>query len=164
MRNNELPTTGLIWFSTSGKLAQARATTIIFVLLFFFVIKLIYLFILSSGQSITECVITVPGYFNQAERRALKDAAALAGLNVLQLINDYTAIAINYGIFRRKVRFFFLLQLNKKSWSAITNVLENNIQTSYIRLTDLQIFCIHNLSLICRLITERSKITELTWF
>lgn len=45
----------------------------------------------------------MPGYFNQAERRALKDAAALAGLNVLQLINDYTAIGINYGIFRRKV-------------------------------------------------------------
>ncbi|KPJ17240.1 Hypoxia up-regulated protein 1 [Papilio machaon] len=58
---------------------------------------------ISHGQPISECVITVPGYFNQAERRALKDAAALAGLNVLQLINDYTAIGINYGIFRRKV-------------------------------------------------------------
>lgn len=36
----------------------------------------------------------------------MKEAAALAGLNVLQLINDYTAIAINYGIFRRKVSGF----------------------------------------------------------
>lgn len=58
------------------------------------------------GQQITECVITIPGYFNQVERRAMKEAAALAGLNVLQLINDYTAIAINYGIFRRKVNYF----------------------------------------------------------
>ncbi|KAH9636875.1 hypothetical protein HF086_010656 [Spodoptera exigua] len=54
----------------------------------------------------------VPGYFNQAERRALKDAAALAGLNVLQLINDYTAIAINYGIFRRK-------EINETAWHAL---------------------------------------------
>ncbi|CAB3255921.1 unnamed protein product [Arctia plantaginis] len=67
---------------------------------------------ISHGQPITECVITVPGYFNQAERRAVKDAAALAGLNVLQLINDYTAIAINYGIFRRK-------EINETAWHAL---------------------------------------------
>ncbi|CAH0625628.1 unnamed protein product [Chrysodeixis includens] len=67
---------------------------------------------ISHGQPITECVITVPGYFNQAERRALKDAAALAGLNVLQLINDYTGIAINYGIFRRK-------EINETAWHAL---------------------------------------------
>ncbi|XP_075977415.1 hypoxia up-regulated Grp170 co-chaperone protein [Anticarsia gemmatalis] len=67
---------------------------------------------LSHGQPITECVITVPGYFNQAERRAMKDAAALAGLNVLQLINDYTGIAINYGIFRRK-------EINETAWHAL---------------------------------------------
>lgn len=67
---------------------------------------------ISHGQPITECVITVPGYFNQAERRALKDAASLAGLNVLQLINDYTAIAINYGIFRRK-------EINETAWYAL---------------------------------------------
>ncbi|XP_028169287.1 hypoxia up-regulated protein 1 [Ostrinia furnacalis] len=67
---------------------------------------------ISHGQPITECVITVPGFFNQAERRALKEAAALAGLNVLQLINDYTAIAINYGIFRRK-------EINDTAWHAL---------------------------------------------
>ncbi|KAL0878994.1 hypothetical protein ABMA27_003974 [Loxostege sticticalis] len=67
---------------------------------------------ISHGQPITECVITVPGFFNQAERRALKEAAALAGLNVLQLINDYTAIAINYGIFRRK-------EINETAWHAL---------------------------------------------
>ncbi|XP_045773658.1 hypoxia up-regulated protein 1 [Maniola jurtina] len=67
---------------------------------------------ISHGQPITECVITIPGFFNQAERRAMKEAAALAGLNVLQLINDYTAIAINYGIFRRK-------EINETAWHAL---------------------------------------------
>lgn len=45
----------------------------------------------SAGQPITDAVIVVPGYFNQAERRALYNATNLGGLKVLQLINDYTA-------------------------------------------------------------------------
>lgn len=56
----------------------------------------------STGQVITECVLVVPGFFGQAERQALVAAAKLANLKVLQLINDYTAVALNYGIFRRK--------------------------------------------------------------
>ncbi|XP_050666772.1 hypoxia up-regulated protein 1 [Leptidea sinapis] len=67
---------------------------------------------ISHGQPISECVITVPGFFNQAERRAMKEAASLAGLNLLQLINDYTAIGINYGIFRRK-------EINESAWHAL---------------------------------------------
>lgn len=57
-----------------------------------------------SGQAqiITDCVLTVPPYFSQAERRALKHAASLAGLKVLQLLNTNTAFALNYGVFRRK--------------------------------------------------------------
>lgn len=55
-----------------------------------------------TGQQITEAVIVVPGYFGQAERTALLQVAQLANLKVLQLINDYTAVALNYGIFRRK--------------------------------------------------------------
>lgn len=47
-------------------------------------------------------MITVPAFFNQAERRAVLQAAQLAGLKVLQLINDNTAVALNYGVFRRK--------------------------------------------------------------
>ncbi|XP_047099616.1 hypoxia up-regulated protein 1 isoform X1 [Schistocerca piceifrons] len=56
----------------------------------------------SAAQPVKEAVLTVPGFFNQAERRALLQAAEMAGLKVLQLINDYTAVALNYGIFRRK--------------------------------------------------------------
>lgn len=47
-------------------------------------------------------MLTVPGFFGQAERTALLTAASLSNLKVLQLINDYTAVALNYGIFRRK--------------------------------------------------------------
>lgn len=47
-------------------------------------------------------MITVPAFFNQAERRAVLQAAQMAGLKVLQLINDNTAVALNYGVFRRK--------------------------------------------------------------
>ncbi|XP_017493042.1 PREDICTED: hypoxia up-regulated protein 1 [Rhagoletis zephyria] len=55
----------------------------------------------STSQPITECVLTVPGYFGQAEREALLTAAELANLKVLQLINDFTAVALNYGVFHR---------------------------------------------------------------
>nr|CAI5820019.1 unnamed protein product [Callosobruchus analis] len=55
-----------------------------------------------AQQPIKECVLTVPGYFNQIERKALLQAGELAGLKVLQLINDYTAVSLNYGIFRSK--------------------------------------------------------------
>ncbi|XP_072011773.1 hypoxia up-regulated protein 1 isoform X2 [Engystomops pustulosus] len=55
-----------------------------------------------AEQAIKDIVITVPAFFNQAERRAVLQAAKLAGLKVLQLINDNTAVALNYGVFRRK--------------------------------------------------------------
>lgn len=56
-----------------------------------------------AEQPISEAVITVPPYFNQAERRAMLRSADLAGLKVLQLINDNSAVALNYGVFRRKI-------------------------------------------------------------
>ncbi|XP_064424847.1 hypoxia up-regulated protein 1 [Latimeria chalumnae] len=55
-----------------------------------------------AEQLIKDVVITVPAFFNQAERRAVLQAAQMAGLKVLQLINDNTAVALNYGVFRRK--------------------------------------------------------------
>uniref|UniRef100_A0A8C4UJE4 Hypoxia up-regulated protein 1 n=1 Tax=Falco tinnunculus TaxID=100819 RepID=A0A8C4UJE4_FALTI len=55
-----------------------------------------------AEQPIKDAVITVPAYFNQAERRAVLHAARIADLKVLQLINDNTAVALNYGVFRRK--------------------------------------------------------------
>ncbi|XP_014833461.1 PREDICTED: hypoxia up-regulated protein 1 isoform X2 [Poecilia mexicana] len=55
-----------------------------------------------AEQPIKDTVITVPAFFNQAERRAVLHAAQMADLKVLQLINDNTAVALNYGVFRRK--------------------------------------------------------------
>ncbi|KAH8293353.1 hypothetical protein KR018_010903 [Drosophila ironensis] len=55
----------------------------------------------SAQQPVAQCVLTVPGYFGLAEREALLAAAQLANLKVLQLINDYTAVALNYGVFHR---------------------------------------------------------------
>ncbi|KAK3031408.1 hypothetical protein RJ639_037406 [Escallonia herrerae] len=55
----------------------------------------------SIGSAIKNAVITVPAYFNDSQRRATKDAGVIAGLNVLQIINEPTAAAIAYG-FERK--------------------------------------------------------------
>src|SRR5262249_35434671 len=50
------------------------------------------------GQPATEAVITVPAYFNDAQRQATKDAGVIAGLKVLRIINEPTAAAIAYGL------------------------------------------------------------------
>lgn len=50
------------------------------------------------GQEVKDAVITVPAYFNDAQRQATKDAGLIAGLNVLRIINEPTAAAIAYGL------------------------------------------------------------------
>ncbi|XP_076811938.1 heat shock cognate 71 kDa protein-like [Clavelina lepadiformis] len=50
------------------------------------------------GKTVTDAVITVPAYFNDSQRLATKDAGAIAGLNVLRIINEPTAAAIAYGL------------------------------------------------------------------
>ena len=55
-----------------------------------------------AEQPVNSAVITVPPYFTQAERRAVKRACELANIKLLQLMNDNAAVALNYGIFRRK--------------------------------------------------------------
>jgi Molecular chaperone len=52
----------------------------------------------SLGGEIIDAVITVPAYFNDAQRQATKDAATLAGLNTLRLLNEPTAAAVAYGL------------------------------------------------------------------
>ncbi len=50
------------------------------------------------GEKVTDAVVTVPAYFNDAQRQATKDAGAIAGLNVLRIINEPTAAALAYGL------------------------------------------------------------------
>ena len=90
------------------------------------------------GQAVTKAVITVPAYFNDAQRQATKDAGKIAGLEVLRIINEPTAAALAYGLdkkngqkialtlkltnslykdlrkLQKKLRLSFLLQLKQK--------------------------------------------------
>ncbi|MDB2391077.1 molecular chaperone DnaK [Alphaproteobacteria bacterium] len=54
------------------------------------------------GESVTQAVITVPAYFNDAQRQATKDAGKIAGLEVLRIINEPTAAALAYGLDRKE--------------------------------------------------------------
>jgi molecular chaperone DnaK len=54
------------------------------------------------GERVTEAVITVPAYFNDAQRQATKDAGRIAGLEVLRIINEPTAAALAYGLDKRE--------------------------------------------------------------
>ena len=61
------------------------------------------------GEKVTEAVITVPAYFNDAQRQATKDAGKIAGLNVQRIINEPTAAALAYGLDKKGTR---------RSWSS----------------------------------------------
>ena len=54
------------------------------------------------GTSVTEAVITVPAYFNDAQRQATKDAGKIAGLDVKRIVNEPTAAALAYGLDKKK--------------------------------------------------------------
>ncbi len=54
------------------------------------------------GEEVTQAVITVPAYFNDAQRQATKDAGRIAGLEVLRLVNEPTAASLAYGLDKRK--------------------------------------------------------------
>ncbi len=54
------------------------------------------------GEEVTKAVVTVPAYFNDAQRQATKDAGRIAGLDILRLVNEPTAAALAYGLDKRK--------------------------------------------------------------
>jgi molecular chaperone DnaK len=56
------------------------------------------------GESVTQAVITVPAYFNDAQRQATKDAGKIAGLEVLRIINEPTAAALAYGLDKKETK------------------------------------------------------------
>src|SRR3977135_1905065 len=56
----------------------------------------------SLGQPVTKAVITVPAYFNDAQRQATKDAGQIAGLEVMRIVNEPTAAALAYGLDKKK--------------------------------------------------------------
>jgi len=54
------------------------------------------------GHEVKDAVVTVPAYFNDFQRQATKDAGVIAGLNILRIINEPTAVAIAYGLDKKK--------------------------------------------------------------
>jgi molecular chaperone DnaK len=63
------------------------------------------------GEKVTEAVITVPAYFNDAQRQATKDAGTIAGLNVLRIINEPTAAALAYGMDKQQSQTIMVFDL-----------------------------------------------------
>ena len=63
------------------------------------------------GQKVTNAVVTVPAYFNDAQRRATKDAGTISGLNVVRILNEPTAAAIAYGLL---LLYSYQIGLDKK--------------------------------------------------
>jgi molecular chaperone DnaK len=63
------------------------------------------------GESVTDAVITVPAYFNDAQRKATKEAGVIAGLNVLRIINEPTAASLAYGLDKQKAEKILVYDL-----------------------------------------------------
>ena len=63
------------------------------------------------GESVTQAVITVPAYFNDAQRQATKDAGKIAGLEVLRIINEPTAAALAYGLDKKETKIIAVYDL-----------------------------------------------------
>ena len=72
------------------------------------------------GSSVTDAVITVPAYFNDAQRKATKDAGTIAGLNVLRIINEPTASALAYGLDSKKEEQVIVYDLGGGTFDVTT--------------------------------------------
>src|SRR5882762_7319148 len=78
-------------------------------------------------QKVGGAVITVPAYFDDAQRQATKDAGRLAGLDVLRLLNEPTAAALAYGLEKKKDGLFAVYDLGGGTFDVTILVLDNGI-------------------------------------
>lgn len=100
------------------------------------------------GKTVSNAVITVPAYFNDSQRQATKDSGAIAGLNVLRIINEPTAAAIAYGLDKKVsvstkiISIFYFLFKRKYFIFLYVTVLLVQVQqieyTWYSKYTDLE--------------------------
>jgi len=79
------------------------------------------------GQSVKNVVITVPAYFNDAQRQATKDAGAIAGLNVVRIINEPTAAAIAYGLDKKGEKNILVFDLGGGTFDVSVLTIENGV-------------------------------------
>lgn len=85
------------------------------------------------GEPVTEAVITVPAYFNDAQRQATKDAGEIAGLKVLRIINEPTASALAYGLEKRKEGYIAVYDLGGGTFDI--SILEIGEGTFHVKAT-----------------------------
>ena len=81
------------------------------------------------GEKITDVVITVPAYFNDLQRKATIDAGKIAGVNVMQIINEPTAAALTYGLDKKKNQTIIVYDLGGGTFDVtIMKIGENNFE------------------------------------
>jgi len=79
------------------------------------------------GKEVKHAVITVPAYFNDAQRQATKDAGAIAGLNVLRIINEPTAAAIAYGLDKKTEKNILVYDLGGGTFDVSLLTIDNGV-------------------------------------
>ena len=79
------------------------------------------------GQAVTKAVITVPAYFNDAQRQATKDAGVIAGLNVARIINEPTAAAIAYGLDKKGEKNILVFDLGGGTFDVSILTIDNGV-------------------------------------
>jgi len=79
------------------------------------------------GETITKAVITVPAYFSDSQRKATKDAGAIAGLEVLRIINEPTAAALAYGLDKKNAHTVLVFDLGGGTFDVSILELDNGV-------------------------------------
>ncbi|XP_051749900.1 endoplasmic reticulum chaperone BiP-like [Ctenopharyngodon idella] len=79
------------------------------------------------GQKVTHAVVTVPAYFNDAQRQATKDAGTIAGLNVMRIINEPTAAAIAYGLDKKDSKNILVIDLGGGTFDVSLLTIDNGM-------------------------------------
>jgi heat shock protein 5 len=79
------------------------------------------------GRDVKHAVITVPAYFNDAQRQATKDAGTIAGLEVLRIINEPTAAAIAYGMDKKTEQNIIVFDLGGGTFDVSLLTIENGV-------------------------------------
>jgi len=79
------------------------------------------------GKQIKNAVVTVPAYFNDAQRQATKDAGTIAGLNVARIINEPTAAAIAYGLDKKGEKNILVFDLGGGTFDVSILTIDNGV-------------------------------------
>merc|ERR1711916_160496 len=79
------------------------------------------------GEDVTDVVVTVPAYFNDAQRQSTKDAGVIAGLNVLRIINEPTAAAIAYGLDKKTEKNILVYDLGGGTFDVSLLTIDNGV-------------------------------------